>query len=380
VRCAGKKLQATWTAVAQAAHDTGVALWKRQTKRLDGDLARWYKLLPPSQAGSDWGKAVAKAVLDARANDSTKVFDADFKAPGRYVHGKDPPRNPTTALRYAPQWGNNAPFVFKDAPRLPDPKLFTSQGIYVPDYNFIKDVGKDISTTRTRKELLVGVFWAYDGMFNIGVPPRLYQQAIDAVLDSVSKSPGNRAKVNNGAKLLRIYALTAVVMADSCTRAWFEKYDWDYWRPTNGIRFTPAVPSTTAIPSWLPFGIPQTNADAQGTGGSGLSASTLTPQFPAYPSGHATMGTAIFEALKLQLGLNGGFTFSLGSDELNGKTVDKDGGVRPNVGKRSFTIDTAIKENKESRAFLGVHWKFDSDFGGKLGGDIAKAIHERFLQ
>jgi hypothetical protein len=376
VRCAGKKLQATWTAVAQAAHDTGVALWKRQTQRLDGELARWNKLLPPSKAGSDWGAAVAKAVMNARAGDTTEVFDANFKASGPYVHGKDPPRDPMTALRYAPQWGNNAEFVFKGAPRLPDPRDLD----YVTDYNFIKDVGKDKSTRRKKQELLVGVFWAYDGMFNIGVPPRLYQQAIDAVLDSVSRSSGKRAKVNNGAKLLRIYALTAVVMADSCTRAWYEKYEWDYWRPTNGIQFSPAIDGTKTIPGWLPFGIPQTNADAVETGGSGLSASTLTPQFPAYPSGHATMGTAIFEALKLELGLNGGFTFSLGSDELNGKTVDKDGGVRPNVGKRVFTIDKAIKENKESRAFLGVHWKFDSDFGGQLGTDIAKGIHKIFLK
>jgi hypothetical protein len=312
------------------------------------------------------------------------MFDENFLngSPPRegdaYGHGKDPPRVGGTARpnRYAPTWGNVAPFIFTDATRLPDPRNLN----YAEDFALIKAIGKDKSTTRTPKELEIGVFWAYDGMFDIGVPPRLYQQAIDAVIESASRSPFHRAKVNSGAKLLRVYALTATVMADSCIRAWYEKYDWNIWRPTNGIRFTPAISGTEADPSWLPYGIPQTKADvaAPGSGGPGLSASTLTPQFPAYPSGHATMGTAIFEMLKKELVLGGGFTFALGSDELNGKTIDKDGGVRPNVGKVRMSITTAIKDNKESRAFLGVHWKFDSDQGGALGVEIANKVFALF--
>ncbi|NJR43310.1 MAG: hypothetical protein HC767_12300 [Akkermansiaceae bacterium] len=85
------------------------------------------------------------------------------------------------------------------------------------------------------------------------------------------------------------------------------------------------------------------------------------------------------------------------SDEFNGKAVDDvycakfgdcvtdpDNPIdpqlpnkRPNL-PRSLTIDEAIEENKDSRVYLGVHWRFDQDAGGLLGETIAQNILANF--
>jgi hypothetical protein len=63
------------------------------------------------------------------------------------------------------------------------------------------------------------------------------------------------------------------------------------------------------------------------------------------------------------------FTGSIDSDELNGKTRDSNGVLRPKH-KRTFAggLWQMIEENGFSRVYLGVHWSFDAfalDAAGK---------------
>jgi membrane-associated phospholipid phosphatase len=44
-------------------------------------------------------------------------------------------------------------------------------------------------------------------------------------------------------------------------------------------------------PAWVPLGAPNTNRNKPG----------VNPAFPAYPSGHATFGTAVLEMVRLAL-------------------------------------------------------------------------------
>ena len=71
--------------------------------------------------------------------------------------------------------------------------------------------------------------------------------------------------------------------------AWDTKYEVDFWRPITGIReaANDGNPNTTADPNWEYLGAP---------GGDHASATDdFTPPFPAYISGHATMGGAILQ-------------------------------------------------------------------------------------
>ena len=45
---------------------------------------------------------------------------------------------------------------------------------------------------------------------------------------------------------------------------------------------------------------------------------------------------------------------------------------------RMLTVDQAIKENSDSRIFLGVHWQADQDRGQQLGEEVAQNIIANF--
>src|SRR5436305_12145359 len=110
---------------------------------------------------------------------------------------------------------------------------------------------------------------------------------------------------------------------------------YDVWRPIRGIRQTDpngnslddGNPNTTADPNWTPLGAPFTNAAA--------GQHNFTPPFPAYTSGHATFGAALFETLAKFYGTDH-MAFTIGSDEFNRVNRGADGVLRP-VMTRSFT-------------------------------------------
>ncbi len=103
----------------------------------------------------------------------------------------------------------------------------------------------------------------------------------------------------------------------------------------------------------------------------------FTPNFPAYPSGHATFGTAAFTVMIDFVGENYEVEEFV-SDELNDNTKDprfKDG-VRPKL-PQTFTLKAAITLNLESRIHLGVHWRIDGDEGKKRGAEIGEKVVKR---
>lgn len=168
-----------------------------------------------------------------------------------------------------------------------------------------------------------------------------------------------------------------VAMADAGIQAWHEKYKHNLWRPVVGIREADAgwgptgkgdsQAGTHGDPFWQPLGAPRTNSSG---------APSFTPPFPAYPSGHATFGTAALRITQAVLGLLGNFAFEFVSDELNGENIGATG-VRPRY-KSNLTIDSAVEENILSRVYLGVHWKFDGRKGEQIGEEIASKIKASF--
>jgi hypothetical protein len=100
-------------------------------------------------------------------------------------------------------------------------------------------------------------------------------------------------------------------------------------------------------------------------------------RFQPIPSGHATFGAAALHIVRLFYGVqpkNYGpdtvFTGKISSDELNGKTRDSNGVLRPKH-ERTYAggLWQMIEENGFSRVYLGVHWSFDAfalDATGKI--------------
>ena len=65
------------------------------------------------------------------------------------------------------------------------------------------------------------------------------------------------------------------------------------------------------------------------------------------------------------------------SDEFNGTTTDHNGVARPRW-EQKFTRQDANDQNRISRIYLGVHWKFDADGGETVGEQIAKLAAAAF--
>ncbi len=370
--------------------------------------------------GTDWQAGLAFA-KDPRF---VGMWDWNDKRPkllpqlSRYVPG---PRkhniDPYNAGQgfYGATWGTQAPLVISPeriaalAPGAPPPE---GSPEYERDLEEVAEVGALHSRVRTPAQRSIGMFWAYDGARLLGTPPRLYNQIV------------RKIAIDDGlgiTEMARLFALCNLAMADGGIVCWWAKYRYGVWRPVLGIQNR----ARGAIRDWRPLGSPKTNpprfqlgpdmkvrdtAQALVGGGASLlvqqlrysgearyvrrtsdrseddySEAAFTPNFPAYPSGHATFGSACFNALKLFRSehprtarapdrIDGTFV----SDEMNGISIDNfHDRPRPFHGVVYNSIDDMIADNDNGRIYLGVHWRFDQTSGSASGRRIAETIYER---
>jgi hypothetical protein len=272
-------------------------------------------------------------------------------------------------LALGARWAEVEPFVLETANqfRTPPPPPMKSQA-YGAAYREVKRLGGDgivTPTNRTPEQTHIGIFWAYDGTPSLCAPPRLYNQIALTVADV--------RNTTNVVDLARLLALVNVSMADAGIAAWESKYFFDFWRPVTGIR--EADPGTG--PLGQGDGNGSTHADATfsplGAPASNLQGPNFTPPFPAYPSGHATFGGALFETLRNFYGTDR-IRFTFVSDEFNGVTVGNDGQVRPFLPRTFDRLSEAEEENGQSRIYLGIHWSFDKTEGIAQGRKVADYV------
>jgi hypothetical protein len=337
-------------AIATAAHDVLVALYPGQKSFIDAELTESLATVPNGLRelkGVLLGKISAGAMLLARRHDgSARVVDHTVNPdPG---HWEPDPINPDQ-LAWGPGWGQVRPFGIRRAgqfPAPPPPALGSPE--YATSYNEVKQLGAKDSTTRTADQTEIGIFWAYDRA-GMGAPPGMYCQQVKVVAEQMGNT-----QVENA----RLFALVNMAQADAGIAAWDSKYDYDFWRPITGIRRGEfdGNPETEGDPDWEPLGAP---------GGEGNP--SFTPPFPAYVSGHATFGAAVFEVLADFYGSDQ-MNFTLHSDEMPGIT-------------RNYTsFSQAAAENARSRIYLGVHWNFDDIYGQAMGRSIGDHVVDHRLE
>jgi hypothetical protein len=325
-----------------------------------------------------YGKAIADAWIDARKNDNSDLppFDRLYaNGPGKHRPDPGNPGQPTLGRT----WGLVTPFVLDNVAT--DAFLGAPPALNSPEYAAAFDevavCGRDDIVRRDpafREKAVVGVFWGYDGSNRLGTPPRLYNQVVRAIPELGTAGHPQQIKI-----------LTAinVAMADAGIAAWHWKYEYDYWRPVVGVREADkgwgptgrgdenTIRTEAGNPFWLPLGAPLSNPTR-------TPVSNVTPNFPAYPSGHSTFGSASFETAAALLGKKPeDILVTFVSDEFNGKTTDNTGVARPKL-VECFSLQKAIADNEASRIYLGVHWKFDATGGRLVGEAVARKTIESF--
>jgi hypothetical protein len=244
---------------------------------------------------------------------------------------------------------------------------------YTAAFNEVKRLGGDGETTpteRTADQTFAGIFWAYDGTPSLCAPPRLYNQLALTIAEQ---------KGTTGVDLARLLALINVAMSDAGVAIWESKFFYKVWRPITGIReadegtgpsrLGDGNPNTAGDPTFTPLGAPASN----------LTGPDFTPPFPAYPSGHAGFGGALFEILRRFYGTDR-IRFTFVSDEYNGETRDNDGSVRPLLPRTFSSLSQAEEENGQSRIYLGIHWSFDKTQGIAQGRRVARYVYQDAFQ
>jgi hypothetical protein len=370
-------------AISQAAHDTLTNLFPSQTQTFDARLAEdlaEVKNKGAKRRSVNLGKRAAAAILTLRADDGSQhpelrvgTNDTDYVMNTLPGHWRQDPVS-LIPLALGAHWHECIPFVMEstDQFRTPPPPAMTSAA-YAEAYNEVKRLGGDGVTTpteRTADQTHMGIFWAYDGTPSLCAPPRLYNQIALQIADQMGSSD---------LEVTRLLTLINVAMADAGMAVWDSKYFYDVWRPVTGIREADSGtgptgngdgnPDTVGDPTFLPLGAPASN----------LNGPNFTPPFPAYPSGHAGFGGALFQTLRRFYGTdNIAFTFM--SDEFNGVTRGNDGNIRPAT-PRSFTsLSQAEEENGQSRIYLGIHWSFDKTEGIAQGKRVADYVFDNAFQ
>jgi hypothetical protein len=363
-------------AIAQAAHDTLVALFPSQTTAFDQQLANDLSQLPDNfskSAGIDLGRRAAYMTLALRANDGSNKAEPqvnlDFVTsdqPGKWR--QDPISK--IPLAFGALWNQVTPFVLQSAWqfRTPVPAALNSPE-YTTAFNEVKTLGGDgitTATTRTPEQTEIGTYWAYDGTPSLCAPPRLYNQITIHIADQQGTS-------SNVLELARLLALVNVSMADAGIAIWESKYYYQYWRPITGIRESDVGTgptgagdgnnSTVGDPNFTPLGAPASN----------LNGPNFTPPFPSYPSGHAGFGGALFQTLRNYYQTDD-IAFTFVSDEFNGVTRDNGGKVRPLLPRSFSSLSQAEEENGQSRIYLGIHWSFDKTEGIAQGRRVANYV------
>lgn len=378
-------------AIAQAAYTVLRALHPAQTVRIDGifvsDLSQINASPSAIAAGRAIGEASAQAMLARRSNDGSQAPEPLLGAGGTLARGatldvrgnpvnsnqtaapnwaQDPIAQQPTAL--GARWGNVTTFVMRTGDQFrtaPVPAVNTAR--YRAGYNDVARRGADFGipgSTHDSRQSFIGNFWGYDGQPLLGTPPRLYNQiAISIAEDQALRNVDNFA---------RMLAIVNSSLGDSGIGAWDSKYFHNYWRPVTGVRrgAEDGDPTTAAIPNYRPFGLSILNNTA--FRGLPRERQTITPNFPAYPSGHATFGATMFESLRAFFPNNTRFTFV--SDEYNGFGEDVKSGepVRAFVPVRYRSFQEAQEENGDSRIANGVHWEWDDTEGQTMGVNIAR--------
>jgi hypothetical protein len=347
------------------------------------------------QKGELVGYVIAKRYINKHVDDGWDTPTDYDSTPGAGNWSSDPywmdddPDPLPDQTGWGPGWGNVRPWVMDSSDQF-DSALDDIGGLdltsaaYAHAYNQVLNYGAktvygpvDTPTSRSADQTNIGKFWAYD-VPSFGPPPVLFLKNLEDIAEQTGNTPEENA---------RLFAMASVAMADAAIASWDVKFEEDFWRPVTAIlgagNGTPGDAdgnaATLADPDWRPLGAP----------GRGIIVPDFTPAFPAYTSGHATMGGALFKSIQLFYEENEfedvtgipNDQFYLTSDELGGADGIRyfDRFTELNLAALTTdlaSVDSPEGENAISRIFLGIHWIFDATDGIRLGNAIADHVNK----
>jgi hypothetical protein len=313
---------------AVAAHDVLASLYPAQKALVANALETTLQDAGHGAAveqGRKIGAAAAAAMLAARSNDGSRADEA-YK-PG--TRAGDWQFTPGFEYIAAPHWRAVRPFTLRspDQFRTVAPPALTS-GAYAAAFNEVMAAGsKSSDARRSAEQTQYAAYW-YE-FSDIG-----WNRIARAVARDKSQDLWQSA---------RTFALLNAVMADGYIAGWDSKMHHNFWRPVTAIRQAERDGNavTAADANWTPL-LP-------------------TPPIQDHPSTHSALGAAAATVL----------ADAFGSDRVRFTMASPT--ALPDAPARSFgSFSEAAAENADSRVRAGLHFRFATEAGLRLGEQIGR--------
>jgi membrane-associated phospholipid phosphatase len=282
-----------------------------------------------------YGISVANAVWDYSATDKEGHDKYLDPRPASYTPPTGPGKWVGSTKPMYPYWGKVRTFAIGDADKLARAPIPYSEDKTSAYYAQGLEVYA-LTTPQTYENQWVAEFWSDDVLgFTFSPAVRVW-----AIAEQVLEQ-----KNSNLETAVLAYVKSGLAVNDASVACWYSKYYYNVERPVTYI-------NKFINPNWNVASLTSTGF---------LSG---TPPFPAYPSGHSTMGAAGFAALAQVFGDNVSITDRCHENrtDFNGKS-------------RSFnTFSEMAWEDAYSRIYIGVHWRMDCEEGVRLGFQAARRV------
>jgi membrane-associated phospholipid phosphatase len=159
----------------------------------------------------------------------------------------------------------------------------------------------------------------------------------------------------------RLFALLNMSLYDGYIASFDSKFFYNHWRPYTAIRMAKHDGNPSTRPDLVWNNLHQ-----------------HTYAFPSYPSAHGTVCAAGMTVLANTFGADYGFT-------METREVDSAGPLSARIAMdpatRSFdSFSSAALECAISRVYLGIHFRYDSLAGNRLGKDVGGYLLENYLK
>ena len=338
--------------VAQAAYEVAVNQYPDKQKELKEELHRWMNLLKDDESkrvGMALGKASATSIVEKRSEDRWNG-EADYTwhpmAPGVYAEFNEHSGTPEGFV-FGAGWAAAKPFMLKEPSQFrspPPPDIGSKE--YTRAFDEVKEVGRFQSDSRTPDQAHMAMWWKD---FCENSHNRLARHLVAT----------ENLNLWDGA---RTFALLNMAIYDAYVSVFDNKFFYNHWRPYTAIRWAANDdnPDTEPEMDW-----------------NNLHKHSYA--FPSYPSAHGCASAAAMTALANTLGVGNEYSFTMTTEEVDraGPMSEKVNMVPP---VRSFhSFSEAAIEAAASRVYLGIHFRYDSEEGYKLGTQVGEYAVLNFL-
>lgn len=339
--------------VAYAAYEVALNQYPDKEKELQNELNRWINTGNDNEdklAAKMLGKACAISILDKRKDDGWDG-EAEYNwhpmAPGVYAEFNEHSGTPEGFI-FGSGWAKAKPFLLpkQDYFRSPPPPDINSD-LYTKAYHEVKEFGSFESSKRTPDQAHSAMWW---------------KDFVENSHNRLARHLVEKENLNLW-ETVRTFALMNMTIYDAYINVFDNKFHYNHWRPYTAIRWA------------ANDGNPDTEPDLEWN-----NLHRHTYAFPSYPSAHGTASTAAMSVLARTLGTGDKYSFTMTTDE-----VDKSGPfsqkIKMNPNTRSFgSFSEAGLEAAMSRVYLGIHFRYDSEEGHKLGAKIGEYANLNFLR